>query len=213
MSRIILPVIAASRRRTVSYLVSENFEGAGPPALWVIQQGSPDWDYTLNPMQGAQGLLLSASTPGWVYIPFTAQSTVWCFMRMRRGSTPTVSGTLISINNSGTASCARVGSVGGSANIELYGGATTFINTAGMPLNTSLAVWLQFIKGTGSNSVARLWVQTDGTEIRPTTPTAQVTNGTSTVDANRLGLQSQNSSTSVFDKIRVSAFEIGSNPL
>ena len=95
-------------------------------------------------------------------------------------------------------------------NVECGGGtATDGSMTAG-----TYYVWLEYVKGTGSNGICRAYIS--ATTTKPGSPTVQKTNCTNTLDANQISLMSISSSAgtiAIFDHVRAqSTGAIGSNP-
>jgi hypothetical protein len=83
-------------------------------------------------------------------------------------------------------------------------------NVTGLSAGVTYHVWLQYVKGSGSNSVGRIWVSATGT--KPGSPSAEFTDGADTLDADRVLLFGGNSG-AVLDKLVVDGTQdIGDNP-
>lgn len=193
------------------YLVSEDVDGSGTPAGWT-NAGSPNWDYTTSPIVGAQSLLCSSEL-NTTTISFTPASTVWVFCRIRREATGGSSSTIpiVGLRSASDVNLALVTNRNNPA-YRLLGGSIIGGFNATVSNGVNHALWLQYIIGTGANSIARMWLQEDGTEIRPASMYANHTTGNATADAAKLILGGASAAGMVFDKIRVSTSEIGDNP-
>lgn len=212
----LIPIIGQTRRR---WIVAQDFEGTGVPPGWG-QGGSADFDYSAVPLVGAQSLRCSTNTTQGYY-DFGAKTgslgEVWAFARFKRETTP--SGSLSTefgflSGSPGTyATVARMAGVTSGRTHALYAGSASAGNfTAGSAENVSLAIWLRYKKGTGSNAIAEIYVA-EGTEVKPGSPTFSTAVGNATANATVIYCQGNPGGPCVFDKVRVSASVIGSNPL
>ncbi len=190
-----------------SYLVSEDFEGTGTPAGWTAS-GSPDFDYTTVHLSGAQSLYLGTNDQG-AYTTFTSGSSTYVrimyqfaanptpssafFLELRNGTTPLAS---VRIQNNGRLLVTSGGQ-------EDYGSASTQLSTA-----TPYYIWLEYTKGTGSDSICRVYFS--ATSTKPETTELEITNGNGTMDANRVQLITNNNLQGVYDDVLVDDMIIGS---
>ncbi len=200
--------MASSRRRS-PYLVSEDFEGTGTPSGWV-ESGSPDFDYAYLPVQGAQ--MLSCPDGSSAYKNFANSSgTCWAFARIRRLSTPTVTDfTILGLFDSSGTSLASVRTRNTSNGWRLWAGSAYVGTTNYGGSNVNVAIWLSYTAGTGGNAVTSIYI--NNSEIRPASPALIHTSGTRTANAERV-ICNASGAQILFDKVRVSASPIGSNPI
>jgi hypothetical protein len=80
----------------------------------------------------------------------------------------------------------------------------------GLSTDTVYHVWVQYIKGTGANSVGRIWVSATGT--KPGSPSAEFTDGADTLDATQVLLFGGNSSAAIDHLVIDGTQDIGDNP-
>lgn len=197
------------RWATISdYLLYENFEGVGRPSNWTDTGGNADYDYTVNPLEGLQSYHyitgvtsvapLSREVPeAWAYFMWRAGtlSTV-AFFALRNS----VGGIVLSLTCLGTGILRLT--VGGTVSTPIG-----FLST-----NTNYNFWVHYIKGTGADAFGEVFVSTNG--IKPATPALTLNNGTPTTNAEDFRISGGTTANLlVIDKIRVSATEIGSNPV
>jgi hypothetical protein len=177
-------------------LLNEQFEAPGATG-WVSQTTAPyaSWNdqYTPAIVGGYSGQVASAGTARVnAYKNFTGSGS--CYMRFQfRSITATVgNATLCTLRDASGNILATIGLVSGSSNFRVSIGAGASSNAGTAPAaNTNLYGWLEYIKGTGSNAIARAGWTT--TPARPSWPTsgasgslvAQI-NGTATADAARV---------------------------
>jgi hypothetical protein len=96
-----------------------------------------------------------------------------------------------------------------SHNISLWDGTNSDSGTA-PSADTTYHIWIEYEKGTGANSVSRIFVSANAT--KPGTADTEITGGSNTAQAAKIVLTAKKNMDVVFDKIRVSQTVIGSNP-
>ena len=204
-----------------TYDFLEGFEAdPGYDNTWT-ESGTPDEDYTVSPIVGAQSLLLDPKTnladqaTMTNYSQITAGNTVNVKFRMFCPYVPTTGAEVkpllrfTSTSPSDRAVLSFKYSNGAKLNILALGG-TGAAAASAISANTSYYVWVTYKKGTGSNAVATVAFNT--THTRPTSGDnyAESTNGTTTADAQRIYLGGDNYSsgdgangsyTCVFDQV------------
>lgn len=206
----------------VSYLVNQGFEGTGydNSETWTeAGTGTIDEDYTTSPIVGSQSLRITlAAQTGSTYAAFTAQDTVYFFARLRFDSiTGGASRTLATFRDgSATVHASLQHSTSGVLRVSATGG-TANNSTDALPTATDIYVWFEYVKGTGTNAIARAGWSTDGTKPTLSAGAAKAcvsNDGTSTAQASRIYLGHSASSTidTVWDKTLVDDAVIGSNP-
>ena len=208
----------------VTYLVQQGFEGSGYDngEIWTESaSGTRDEDYTTSPIEGSHSLRISGSAQSpSTYVSFTTLDTVYCYFRFRYNAIDSSSRTIATIRDSSgniLATLAHVATTG-ALRITAQGGtgnSSTDSITAGA--GNEIHVWIEYVKGTGSDAIARAGWSTDGTKPTFTAGAAKAcvsNNGTVTAQAGRLmlGHTSNGVYDYVFDKVRVDDASIGNSP-
>jgi hypothetical protein len=209
-------LLSAAHRRNAaagpSYLLSEDWEGTGTPSGWTHSTGDILPDYTTTILDGAQSLYVP--TPRAADSPsFAAQSELWLYCMFRFVNAPTSSNRyLLGLYNSGGSAVGLVAVASSSLTPAVRHGTLTGSSGSDLALNTTYHLWFHWKKGTGSNGEAEAYISTTAT--RPGSPQVTINNGDAITDAVsvRLGMLTAGSGNKIFDKLRVSASEIGSNP-
>jgi hypothetical protein len=203
-----------------TYLLEEGFEGTGYENTWTEGgTASPNEDYATSPapLVGSQSLFLDSGTSSFTgHTLASTHSELWLFGRILLPVTAALANgrQLFSIRDADdTTDLASVamGSVSGSTfGFRVYNGATVATSsTTTRTTNTEYYVWFQYVKGTGSDGVSRLYVGTDYT--RPAVD-VQITNGAATNDAQVVRCTVGSGTDCIYDDIKVSASEIADNP-
>lgn len=183
------------------FLVNESFEGTGNPGGWTTS-GSPNWDYTTSPINGAQSFY-AATTSDLAYYAFTAGTNVWVKARFRIDSLATSFDFLSLRDSAGSATLAKF-NVRTNGSIRAYQGTQFTASASGAILaGTNGWLWMQYIPSTGANGGVNAYISTDGT--RPGSPTAAVTIGDATATPGQLRLIG---GPVVFDDVQVSETDI-----
>ncbi len=198
-----------------SYLLSEDFEGSGTPSGWTTS-GTVSFDYTTSPAPfvGAESLAVS-SVGGYARSDsFSAdQNEVWVFVRVKPGAG--VNGGVVSLLNSSNAAQCTLDFRSDRVRVEHGVGSLTSL---GASTTSETTFWLRYVAeapaGSGANGIVQLYInKNSNSETRPAL-TASISNGTGdAVRKVQLGMPAAGSGVYIFDKVRVSAAEIGSSPL
>lgn len=198
----------------VSYLLSEDFEGTGIPAGWTTIAGSPNYDYATSPapLAGSQslGIPSGASTEA----AFTASGDLWVYCKF---SVDVISGSpdLFVIKDASDANVCRVRIISTGV-IRVYNGAAVQSDSSAGAYTAGDVrhVWVHYVKGTGAtDGAATLYLSTGTAATRPDSPTAPpITTGTATTNADTWAVGGIASTVKVYDTLRISTSEIGSNP-
>jgi hypothetical protein len=198
----------------VSYLLSDNLDYANAAAAaaagWVDSIPAPTWHYTTAPapIDGSSSSSFESDAYNKYSIrSFTGQSDAWAFV-ICNFSSSTGNPYFIDFLNSSDVAVAQARIVG----TTVYAYAGTVNGTGGTVNPGTVYVWVHYTKGTGANALCSVYVST--TSTIPGSPTVTVTTGDATTDAAkvRLGLRGQDGDTLIWNKLRVAAFPIGSNP-
>lgn len=199
-----------------SYLLEENFDGAGTPSGWTTATGTPNYDYTTTILQGTQSLALDGTSAdaGAISPSFTAPSTIYGYCLFRFSAIPSSSREFMRLRNSTTV-VARV-FITSSGNLQFRHGATTYSTVSTMSINTTYHIWYDYAAGSGANGVSSIGFSTDGT--RPTSGNAFASNsaGAGTLNIDNLSpftdFASANGYLGIFDRILADDVQIGNSP-
>ena len=196
-----------SRKKASStYLVKENFETTGTPPGWTA---GLQFDYTTSPapLEGSESAYNNIASS--CYKTFPDRSDVWVYGMYRITSLGSQD-YIFSLSN-GATNVARIRYLSTGAVRATDSGTNVANSGAGvLAINTTYHIWMRYIKGSGSNSQTILYFSTTGTRG---SAVATLTTGNGSLDANRLTIACANSTSVIFDKIRVSSSEIGDSPL
>lgn len=192
-----------------TYLVSEDFEGVGDPGDdWEVGAGTPNYDYTADPILGSESLLITSGS--YPYVEFTPQSTVEIFFAYRAPASFSNTPYICLLNDSTGAQIARF-RILSDGRVRLYDSAGMSITqtTSIMSVNSEYFIWIDYTKGTGANGLLSFAFATTQTK-----PAAEInrSNYTATIDAGRLYPYLNVTGNAYYDKVRISTTDIGSNP-
>lgn len=189
------------------FLTCQNFEGTGydNSESWTESCGAGatcDEDSTASPLRGSQSYKFTSGTgDSYIYHAITASDEIYFFARVNIAND--ASGYLITIQNN-TTTVFTVGYNAGN-NKFIYNGATLGHECL---TGTTYYIWGYYKKGTGSDEINRAWVGT--TTTKPASTDYEITNGTSTAQANRIyNYDSANGAGATFDQVLVSTTAIG----
>lgn len=203
---------AAGGGGSATYVLSEDFEGAGAPSGWSTILGtSPNYDNTTNVLAGSESLALPVSTVVQS-TNFTADlSTVWVYFMVKPSALK--DGALCQIYDTGGDMVAQAvlnadGTLSGSDS-AFHSGTTVATMSAG----TTYHVWLKYVKGTGANQVTTVWFNTSAT-LPTGNNSATNSAGIGTLNARSIYLWQDSGAAAgfIYDKVRADDVEIGSNP-
>lgn len=193
-----------------SYLVSEDCEGTGTPSGWT-DGGGINWGYTAAPLIGSKSLFIDAQNFGsfanYTEKTFAAQDSVYLYCPIRRETTPSNDGWFI-LFKSGASIIVQLAITSGDAfKISINGSGTSLTGTTEFLPVTTYHLWVHV----PSDDVVGVFLSSTAT--KPGSPTF-VTNfgpGASAIDT--INFMANRGSDVIVDKIRVSAIEIGSDPV
>lgn len=205
------PKITADRN---SYFFKDNLDyanaGAAAAAGW-IDAGTPIWHYTTSPapLDGVSSSSFATdSASDRTYFSIPPQDDVWAYVIVNV-SAFTNNPYLVEFRDSSDVQVAGLRMLSSGTVAAGIAGSTT--NGSGGFSTGTLHCWIRFLKGSGSNSKCYVYVNTS-----PVLPaiTAQKINGGITTQASRISLYPSASTTvCIWNKLRVSAAPIGSNPI
>lgn len=206
-----------------TYLISENFDGAGTPTSWTVTgTGTSNFDYTTSPapLEGTQSYRASTATQTirCESINISDATEVYCYVLFRPVTFSANTRNFIGFENSGGGTIYPF--IRNSAGtIEVSHGGASATTVGSMSAGTTYHVWFYWKAKVGAaDGVAWIGWSTDGT--RPTSGNnfQQVTAGTSSSTAVRaviLGVAPDDSNVTqelIWDKLRVDDVTIGDNP-
>lgn len=204
-----------------TYLLSEDFDGSTACGNGVDSNCSGTWtkvgaeattDFSYStapaPLAGTYSAFVdgsAASGDGW-YRSFTAQDTVYFYFIVN--PTTRTARTVVSLRDSSGNTVMRVSDSG--PEIAIYCNDTLAYSATAFANGTTVHIWADYTKGTGSNASCHLYHSSDST--KPGSP--QITaSGNATAQAAQFFISKDGSTPSlIFDKIRVSTTAIGSAP-
>lgn len=207
-----------SRNAYASWLLTEDFEGAGTPAGWTAASSGGTFDETVNAIEGSQSLQVtgaSTSTFRFALTPLIASlpgdgSTWMAYWQMKLVSGPiTSNGTVFEIRRAADNLPTQRGSVLVTTNeLRLQNGSgVSGTGAYAMTPGTVYHVWIKRM----ADGTLQGWVNTSATFPGG----GAMLNGSDSVNpgaAGYLALGSGRQAVVVYDHLRVSALDIGSNP-
>lgn len=193
----------------ITYLVSEDCESGVTPDGWT-NAVSPTWNYNTSPAPLIGNYSWkSGGSSSLSYTTYTGTGDVWAFCHFTM-SAQTNPLNMLYLRDASANSIAYA-SIRTTGALRAYNGTSYQATAAGaVSIDVEYAIWVHYTKGTGANGVTNVYLVT-GSETRPSL-TIGVTTGNATADAAQILLMGADSSTTIIDKIRVSASEIGDNP-
>lgn len=182
-----------------SFLIDEDFEGAGTPAGWsTTGSGSADFDSTVSPLAGAQSLRMDGDPDNIAAIVTVSEAEIFWKFQYRPGTLPASPTDIPLIYDVSFNEIAKI-SIHTTGQLIAEGGTIFEITADSMSAGTKYWVWGHYKKGTGANAVLECGFSTadDG---RPTTggKYAGASNGTQTADTELFVL---------FSKVNVADFD------
>lgn len=189
---------------TSNYLLSADIEGSAPSG-WQTGAGR---NYAYTPaIDGTSSLGITGTFVGCASPAFTVTNDVWVFFLAFPGAGS--NSPILALQNGTPATVATVQFRADRINIE-HGTASAF--SMGAALTSTSAVWVHYVAGSGSNGRLDLYINKNSTSLTRPSVSASITTGTSTTGIGNIVVYAQGAGNWVYDKFRVSASEIGSNP-
>ena len=204
-----------------SYLVNEGFEGAGAPSGWSAEKNTPLWDYTTDPLVGAESLMLNGKVIGddvRANFTFTEQTgTTYLFFRMKVKDADLTGTMLLATVQKSATLISSISITNGSIRVQSSGG-TLADTVSTISVGNTYDFFISVSKGTGSDCTTTVGFVA-ATGARPTSGAAfaQCINGTSTNGASKILLYGEYLSGSlradlIFDRVLVASSQISDNP-
>lgn len=198
---------AVTNNSSGGLLIDEDFEGAGTPAGFTIDSGSPDFDNTSSPIAGSQDLLFQSGATSEVTIDFADSDELW--ITFRRKSSSFDQGTFFyAIKADFSQVVALRRSTVDADKLILFQNAAQVGSASvdSLPLSDTY-YFFHVKKGTGANAEYEASFSTDGT--RPTSGNAYIahTSGTFTGQFEKLYIIHRDTEvwTDQYDNLKVSS--------
>ncbi len=179
-----------------SPLVKQNFEGTGydNSETWSEFSGGAgetiDEDYATGPLLGSQSLrVVSTDTFTFSYtkIDHTSLSEEWFFTMLKMAAVNADGKDIMADVDGGGAIQISVGVSGGHFQVKC--GSASATTSLSYSTGTLYYLWGHYLKGSGANAVAEIWVSTTSTKpADASSGTASVTTGTSTANVQEFSL-------------------------
>jgi hypothetical protein len=189
------------------WLFREGFEGPGYENPGWTSIGTPNPDYTVEPLRDAESLRLASSS--LITRAFQHTNQFALYGRLRWHSLVAGS-TVFYWETAGFNAAASVLIDFTLPRLFLTHGLSSAVGSTVLQTNVNYHVWLEWSRGTGSNGVMRAFLST--TVVKPATPDAVLTNGLGG-NIERLNLGSTSPTAQlIVDSLLVAAEPIGNNP-
>ena len=195
-----------------SYLICQNFEGAGYDngEIWTSGGVTVNPDEATTVLRGSQSLSISDTGANpWVYSPlFTAQAHVYGhFMFRTTDVTQAAAGQYIfELWNGEEASLGAIYLAYNGVLRGYHGTATA--NGSTLVNDTTYHIWWEYIAGSGSDGVLNIWLSTSTT--KPGSPDVSINTGTSTLAVDNVGMSSSRTGpVNYYDQVYVDDAPIG----
>jgi len=191
----------------VTYLLDEQFEGAGSEETWTYTTSVADYDYTTSPapLQGDQSCQIDVGGNEDAIGAFTPSSEIWVTFIWHHNAVAANS-TVITIRDTddNTLVFLQV-RIDNTVRLYITGGTT---DSGVTPLVDATTYWFKVRAkaGTGANAEAEVWISTNGTWGESDGST---TDGTWTADCENIRLYGKIDTDNIFDDIRVDDENIG----
>lgn len=200
---------AAPPAECTGLLICQNFEGTGydNSETWT-EAGTVTEDYTTTILRGTQSCLVHRGPPdASLDSPaFAASGTVHMMLRFQVSNVDNA-WDMIKIRNAANADICIAELY---TNVfHLHHGTATANGTFTVSVNTLYYVWIDYVKGTGANGTAAIYVSSTGT--KPAAD-ASLTTGSSSTDATHIRFEEYNDKNLVVDQIYVDDAVLGDAP-
>lgn len=164
-------------------VVNQDFESTGLPCNWVVGAGTPNWDNTSSPIDGAQDLKFDDSANSAAYSLFTAAPEVFIQMELKLTSLPTSSDNILFLYNSGGSQYLLVQLLfSGELFIVDYDFASNAQTTDILSAATRYWIFIHVLKGTGVNASYSVEFSTTSTRVGSGNKFATIADGHLTSD-------------------------------
>jgi hypothetical protein len=204
---IVTPQTPTASGECDNYLLCQNAEGTGyDNSESYTETGTVDEDYTGTVLRGSQSINLASASSIVSASDFSAQSTIWGFVRVHSTDWDAAASDswLIGFTKSG-------GSVAGGIKIESDGTLKAYHGSAqtateSLVDSTTYYVWCKYVKGTGADGVIELYLSENTTRGAADRSNSS---GTETNDIINVKIETQTSLVITVDQLYVDESEIG----
>lgn len=193
-----------------SYLLDVDFESGGGGFTGNVT-GDFDLAATSPTMQGTKCASSFSFTDSYAFATFTAGGSRYAYFQYRLNAMPGGLGKIAALRDSGGTELLTL-SVQSNGVLVMNSYDTTCAGP--LVINTIYHVWIEYVKGTGSNASYKITLSTDGTKPTSGAFYMTFTSGTGTADAAQFLFHNENGEggPASFDHILVSSTAIGSSP-
>jgi hypothetical protein len=196
-----------------SYLLSENFEGAGyENAAW-SESGTVDEDYTTTILAGSHSLGVTNGGSATYTFPGATADEVWGYC-LYRPHTAAGDPNFINLFDASDNVLAWIWLNADGTVTVTDDGFHLDSTTATMTPGTTYSVWWRYKKGTGADGELQVWFNTSATHPGSGANDALVTNANGTAQVNKVRFldSTATAGVAVFDTVRVDDAQILSSP-
>jgi hypothetical protein len=190
-----------------AWLLREDFEGPGYENTGWTPIGSPNPDYTINPLRNAESLHVASSS--LIMRTFRPTNEFYLYCRLRWNNL--VQGaTAFYWETVGYNAAATLLIDYSTPRLYVSHGSASAIGTTTVQTNVTYHVWIEWTQGTGNNGTIKAFLSTDAN--KPASPNVTLSNGVG-LAIERMYVGSINASSDmVADSILIASAPIGSNP-
>ena len=180
-----LTAIGANESFGISKLVEIDFEEDTylRKGAWSVTSGTPDFQYAVAPISGTKSASFPSGAGARLFFPIYSGSVCVKFAIKFTDATPASNSDYLFIGNGAATTLASLKLYTTGRTLLTSGGKTSYGATVKSD-GTVYYMWLEYIKGTGANSIARLYLNTIDT--KPVTPECEITGGSATGNCNRI---------------------------
>ena len=185
--------------------MSESFEGTGFENTGWSLSGTPNPNYTTTALEGLESLNTAGSQ--YIWRPFVNSTTFSMYFQVRWNTWASYT-SIIYWENSNWGAAA--GLWAGANRLYINHGTTEATGTAPINVNTTYHVWVEWTKGTGTDGTMKVYMSATGT--KPAVADATIIAGRGVATARMYVGPTTGAGNVIFDRIRIAAAPIGSNP-
>jgi hypothetical protein len=190
-------------------LVAEDFETSTASNTWT-RNAAQNWRYATAPAPLVDSFSWNGTAVGSeAYTNFSASTDIWAYAQCNI-STLADGIDIFQLRDSSDVGQSKV-RANANGSVRFLHFATTPTSAAGIiSAGNTFHMWMHYVKGSGANSWGELYVTNSG--AKPAAPLLTATNEGSTANISRVAIMGWSGANHIFDKVRVSTNNIGSNP-